>query len=250
MLHDKESKPVRERLLADFDLSEISIFADNLFEHGDHEVAVLMGRRKKPRTKPVVLHYRRVREQGMEAFKDRLAFSSEREVLQSRFARARMRICFCPTSSMSGTICAKSPTLGSVAAIQQGFQFLQEDSFERPRSRLKDTPAGWVTAILRPPDDYSIWETSEAVWIDASPENFRRPGAATRLGVPQVVLNYAPVAREPWRLKAAIDDEGLAVIEPVLGVPRQSERAIAARALGSAELAGGERLRLLLLRQA
>ena len=104
VLHDKESKPVRERLLTDFDLSEISVFADNLFEHGDHEVAVLMGRRKKRRTKPIVLHYRRVREQGMEAFKDRLAFSWEREVSQSRFAgETRMQICSCPTWSRFGT---------------------------------------------------------------------------------------------------------------------------------------------------
>jgi hypothetical protein len=68
-----------------------------------------------------------------------------------------------------------------------------------------------VKAIVRASDDYNIWELPEAVWIDASRENFRRPGAATKLGVSQVVLNYAPIAREPWRLKAAIDAQGLAV---------------------------------------
>src|SRR5262249_24370517 len=36
VLYDKESKLVRKRLLAEFDLSEISVFADNLFDHGDH----------------------------------------------------------------------------------------------------------------------------------------------------------------------------------------------------------------------
>src|SRR5690606_4168661 len=95
VLHDKESKPVRSELLKDFDLSEISVFADNLFEHGDHEVAVLMGRKKKPRTKPPTLMYRRVREAGMAAFKERLMFSWEREVSPERFkasANAHLRV--------------------------------------------------------------------------------------------------------------------------------------------------------------
>ena len=51
-LHDRESLPVREFLISECDLTEIDVFADNLFEHGDHEVAVLMGRKKMARTKP------------------------------------------------------------------------------------------------------------------------------------------------------------------------------------------------------
>jgi type I restriction-modification system DNA methylase subunit len=212
VLHDKESRPIRERLLADFELSEISVFADNLFEHGDHEVAVLMGRRKKPRTKPVVLRYRRVREQGMEAFKARLAFTSEREVLPSRFtSNADATNLLLPDLVEVWDCLRELPTLGTVADIQQGFQFLNEDTLKGREVISKTRRAGWVRAILRAADDYTIWNLPKSVWIDNSPEVFRRPGAATQLGVPQVVLNYAPVAREPWRLKAVIDDEGLAV---------------------------------------
>ncbi|MCH7704255.1 MAG: SAM-dependent DNA methyltransferase, partial [Planctomycetes bacterium] len=87
VLHNKESQPVREFLLKECELTEIDEFADNLFENSDHEVAVLMGRKKKARTKPAMLWYRRVREQGMERFKARLAFSLERQVLLSRFAK-------------------------------------------------------------------------------------------------------------------------------------------------------------------
>ncbi len=211
VLHDKESKRVRERLLADFDLSEIGVFADNLFEHGDHEVAVLMGRRKKPRTKPVHLHYRRVREQGMEAFKDRLAFSSEREVLQSRFAGSTTANLLLPDLVEVWDYLRESPPLANSADVQQGFQFLNEDALGSREVVSRTRRQGWVKAILRAADDYNIWELPKRVWIDASPENYRRPGAATKLGISQVVLNYAPVAREPWRLKAAIDDEGVAV---------------------------------------
>jgi hypothetical protein len=211
MLHDKESKPVREKLLADFDLSEIAIFADNLFEHGDHEVAVLIGRRKKPRAKQMVLHYRRVREHGMEAFKDRLAFSAEREVLQSRFrARADANMLL-PDLLEVWDFLRELPTLGSVADIQKGFEFRGEQDLAGREVVSNSWKPGWVKAILRAADEYNIWEIPNTVWIDATPSNFRRTGAAAAPGLPQVVLNYNPVSRGSWRLKAAVDHEGIAI---------------------------------------
>jgi hypothetical protein len=120
VLHDKESKPLRQILLDDFDLSEISVFADNLFEHGDHETAVLIGRRKRPCGRPLALRYRRVREHDMERFKQRLAFSSVRVVCQSRFAATadmdlRMRDLDDVWSYLSDY-----PPLASVATVRQG----------------------------------------------------------------------------------------------------------------------------------
>jgi hypothetical protein len=210
VLHDKESKPVRERLLADFDLSEIGVFADNLFEHGDQEVAVLMGRRKKSRAKPVVLHYCRVREHAMQGFKERSAFSSEREVSQNRFEESKANLLL-PDLVEVWDLLKESPTLGNVAEIQQGFQFLNEETLKGREVISNARRAGWVKAILRAADDYNIWQLPKTVWIDASREHFRRPGAVTKLGVPQVVLNYNPVSRGPWRLKAAVDHEGIAI---------------------------------------
>ena len=39
----------------------------------------------------------------------------------------------------------------------------------------------------------------------------RRPVSGTSVGTPQVLLNYAPASRGPWRLKALIDKKGHAV---------------------------------------
>jgi hypothetical protein len=211
MLHDKESKSVRDRLLADFELSEIAIFADNLFEHGDHEVAVLIGRRKKPHAKPVVLHYRRVREHGMEAFKERLAFSSERDVLQHRFTASADATMLLPDLLEVWDFLRESPTLGSVADIQKGFEFRGEQDLAGREVISNTRQPGWVKAILRAADEYNIWEIPDTVWIDVAPRNFRRSGAAATLGIPQVVLNYNPLSRGCWRLKAAVDDEGIAI---------------------------------------
>ena len=126
----------------------------------------------------------------MEAFKDRLSFSSEREVLQSRFAVSADANLLLPDLVDVWDCLQELPTLGIGMNIQQGFQFLNEDTLKGRAVISKTRRVGWVKAILRAADDYQIWELPQTAWIDASPENFRRPGAATKLGVPQVVLNY------------------------------------------------------------
>jgi len=211
ILYDRESVPLRQALLEEFELSEISLFADNLFEYSDHEVAVLLGRRRKSRAKSIPVRYRRVRERGMEGFKNRLAFSSDRKILPSRFAENPDLIMLLPDLVEVWDCLRELPTLERVADIQKGFEFTHEVSLKGRMVVSEKRRGGWVKAILRAADDYNIWELPKFVWIDNSPEVFRRPGAATELGIPQVVLNYAPVAREPWRLKAVVDNEGLAV---------------------------------------
>jgi len=54
--------------------------------------------------------------------------------------------------------------------------------------------------------------------MSLSPEVVRRPGTGTIVGRPQVLLNYAPVSRGPWRLKAVIDREGHAVTSTFITV--------------------------------
>jgi hypothetical protein len=47
--------------------------------------------------------------------------------------------------------------------------------------------------------------------MSVNPTVIRRAGTGATTDVPQVLLNYAPVSRSPWRLKAVIDREGHAV---------------------------------------
>ena len=211
VLYDKESKPVRERLLADFDVSEISVFADNLFEHGDHEVAVLMGRRKKPRTKPVVMHYRRVREQDMQAFKHRLAFSSEREVLQSQIAGTagadlRMRDLDAVWSHLS-----EYPTLGSIATVRQGASLHTGQQATVEKRDPDRRPVDAVPAIVARYRKVGIWEIPAKTWLFADRRDVLHWRGGTFFGRPQVLLNYASQTRSAWRLKGLYDVTGHAV---------------------------------------
>jgi len=88
VLHSQEAKSIRKFIAVDCELSEISLFADNLFEHADHEVAILLGRRNQGNSKKHFLYYRRVREQNMAGFKERLAFGSEEKVYQTRLVNS------------------------------------------------------------------------------------------------------------------------------------------------------------------
>jgi hypothetical protein len=210
VLHDNESKPVREELLRDFDLSEISVFADNLFVHGDHEVAVLMGRKKKPRSKPPALMYRRVREAGMAAFKERLAFSWEREVLQSRFAYTPDHNLWLPDLVEMWDYLASSPRLDQMVRVQQGRQYWQEDKLTDRGLLSRHHREGFVEAVLRADVPYSIYDTLRGVLVDPGRASFRTQGGGAAPGSPQVLVGYAPVSREQWRLKAVVDDIGVA----------------------------------------
>lgn len=211
VLHDRESQSIREFLLKECALEEVAVFADNLFEKGDHEIAVLMGKRRGPTTQPGMVTYRRVRERGMSAFRERTSFSWERVVRQSRFATDGDGNLMLPDLPEVWDFLHDASPLEIVADIQQGFQFLSKERLEGREVIFASKRAGLVRALLRAADDYTISRPPKAIWIDPAPRNFRRPGAATKLGVPQVVLNYAPIDREPWRLKAIIDKEGLAV---------------------------------------
>ena len=102
------------------------------------------------------------------------------------------------------------PRLQSVVHVLQGFQFVNENK-RRGREVVSTTrQASWVRAVLRAADDYDITGLPKAAWIDPAPKNIRTPGPLKSRGIPQVMLNYAPIAREPWRLKAAIDYAGIA----------------------------------------
>jgi hypothetical protein len=209
VLHDKESASVREFLLKHCELTEISLFADNLFEEADHETAILLGRRKAAAAS-ATLWYRRVRERGMDAFKERLSFSLERPVTQSRFARSAGSSLLLPDLEGVWDYLRGAARLGASVHVQQGFQFRSKEELKGREVESRTKRPGWRPAILRV-DDYPIWDLPKRTWTDYSPETLRQRGGGAKPGTPQVVVNYRPVARDPWRIKAAVDDQGLPV---------------------------------------
>lgn len=219
-LYDREAEPVRQRLLEEFELSEVSIFADNLFAEADHEVAVVMGRRRQQRTRPTSLWYRRVREPKMDDFKTRLAFSSERKVPQDRFVQSPNHSLLLPDLPEIWDYLSDTPQLGEVVDVQKGFEFRSQSELGERVVVSSRQRRGWTRAVLRASDRYEISELPNQCWIDYSSEVLRRPGAQP--GHPQVIVNYSG-PREPWRLKAVVDDKGLAVSSRFLVMRSRSD---------------------------
>lgn len=210
VLHDRESRPVRQELLKDFDLSEITVFADNLFEHGDHEVAVLMGRKKKLRSTPPALMYRRVREAGMAAFKERLAFSHENAVDLREFARDSETTFRLPDLREVWTYCNRFPRLGESFSVSKGHEFYPLEDLIKIGVFSTTPKGGWLPLVLNPSNPYSIVRLPVEGYLDYSARTYRSRGGGAKPGVPQVVINESG-PRSSWRFRAVEDPVGIAV---------------------------------------
>lgn len=210
MLHDGESIPIREFLFDQCELSEVAVFADNLFEQSDHEVAVLMGRRLRPIASHM-LRYRRVRERGMPAFKERLAFSSERVVPQARFSLASNYDLRIPEAEEIWIYLANHPRLADVAIAGQGFSFHGKDLPVGVQT-LSDKPrSGWKPCYVSARGNPPIYELPAHKWMNPEKDAIQSP----RLGLDgkknQLIVNHARGGRGSWSMKAWLDHHGWAV---------------------------------------
>jgi hypothetical protein len=213
VLHSVPAREIRRLLLSDFEIREICLFADKLFEEGDAETAVILGRRLPPmqRAKGRIL-YRRVREDSIPRFAERYAADSEHAVdavALSRAPDANLRV---PDLPDVWKHLAENEQLEAIASVGQGFSFERAGLIgEARRAGMRQTRDA-VPAFLDGVGDLSIWQVPTEIWLSPSrtPVNPWRSGKYT--GEPQVLVNYARVMRGPWRVKALLDQGGRAVI--------------------------------------
>jgi len=224
LLHSKEGIAVRRELLADFELSETSVFGDQLFEKSDTEAAVLLGRRRTGKAAPGKLWFRRVRNAGMEDFRGRLGFSSQEQVDVSTFTADRSADLRVPELGAVWRYLSEYPTLGEAASLGQGL-FHRGESLPAGSWTTRLPPKkGDVLGFANVPDDLEIYGRPLAAGINIDPSAVDRAVAGLPTGRPQVLVNYAPVSREAWRLKATLDEEGRALTSRFIAVrPRRQE---------------------------
>lgn len=214
VLHNTEAREVRTLLLKDFEIREICLFADKVFEEGEAETAVLLGRRHDDRTKPSdLVRYRRVREQSIERFAHTYQADTEHLLAIDQLAAAPDLSFRMPDLPEVWAYLRSNPTIGEVADVGQGFSFAEKGLIAKARKAGSHRLADSVLAILGGVRNVSIWEVPSAVWVSPSrtPVNPWRSGQYT--GTPQVLVNYIRVMRGPWRIKALLDSEGHAAIK-------------------------------------
>jgi hypothetical protein len=208
-LYNREAKQLRKELLTSCEVAEISLFEDKLFNVADHEACILIGRRKNGTPRVSTAMYRRVRNRDIEGFKAALHFTRVDRLEPADLGRGEDVSLYEPDLREVWNYLEAVPKLGEAFDVQQGFQLKSKESLGSRSVVSSVSKVGFAKAVLSASDDYTVWELPQAVWVDLRQSNVRRPGAATVLGTPQVLLNYAG-PRHPWRFTPVVDSEGVA----------------------------------------
>lgn len=220
ILHNKNSRDLREILLRDFEVSEICCFPDKVFAFSDMESAVILGRRRTvDKERRPLTSFRRVREREMDRFKLDYHCTVRRDVDQSRFNAALNLDLRIPELEEVWEWCREQgfTSLGTMADVGQGLAFHGRRLARGSETYSEERFAGAVRGFVRFDCEYSH-QTPTPYWLNLSDEVLLHRRAGITVGVRQVLLNYARVSRGPWRLRALIDREGHAVTSRFVAV--------------------------------
>ena len=213
-LHSTEARDLRRTILADFELLEVDVFEDKLFGNAEHEVAVLMGRRRKGSPKSGKLWFRRVRNAGVEGFRNHLEFSSEEMVSISRFAADPEFVMRVPELGALWDYLSEYPKLTEFAKLGQGLTY-KGRHLPKGAWTIHDPPEPGDTRgfnKVKIPGGLNIFSVPPEVGMNLDPSVLLHVNAGMPCDKPQVLLNYARVSRRSaWRLKATVDERGLAL---------------------------------------
>ena len=227
LLYSSNTTSLRQLLATDFEIGEICLLPDKVFT-SDAESAVLLGRRVQPgqQNQRSVL-YRRVRESNIEDFKRSYAPTYESHVQVSQFSDANSWNFFVPDLEEVWEFCQELPKFGSVAEIGKGFEFRSKNDPRFPEGTITESNTrhdGLVEGFARLRKALQTHQQPDKTWLNLDLSVVRHPRYGTTTGIPQILLNYARVSREAWRLKAFIDKEGHPVTSRFLVIRPHDKR--------------------------
>ena len=226
LLYSSNTTSLRQLLATDFEIGEICLLPDKVFT-SDAESAVLLGRRLQSgqQNQRSVL-YRRVRESNIEDFKRSYEPTYESHVQVSRFSDANSWKFFVPDLEEVWEFCRELPQFGSIAEIGQGFQFRSKNDPRFPEGTITESNTlldGLVEGFARLRKALQTHQQPDKTWLNLDLSVIRHPRYGTTTGIPQILLNYARVSREAWRLKAFLDKEGHPVTSSFLVIRPRDE---------------------------
>jgi len=211
VLRSRQAKELRQRLFDEYEISDITLFADKVFRVGEPEIAVLLGKRTGQRSsKHHTIRCRRVREDRVDAYRRTLDPSSELFVSQSR-CENRDGSLLVPELADVWESLDERPHFGELVTGGKGFQHKGKKDSELPRNSVlisKTRKKGLTKGFVSWNRVQLTHELPKAVWINLLETTISRPRHGTIVGESQILLNYAPVGRGAWRLKALVDQVG------------------------------------------
>ncbi len=211
-LGSKEGIETRRRLLNECEVTEMTLFADKVFEFGEPESVIILGHKPlKPNAGRALITYQRVRERQIPIFKSCYEPSSSECVPSSIFSNAPGLECEVPSVRQVWDKLRANPQLQVVASIGQGMIHKGADDPTLPKGaiRYSDKPfKGGVPGFLGWKETQMTHQLPQVAWLNLTKEVIRRPVSGTLVGREQVLLNHSPVSRGEWRLKALLDEKG------------------------------------------
>lgn len=221
-LHNNNASEARKMLLSTFELREICLFPDRVFSFSDAESVVLVGRRKQAACADP-LRYRRVRERQLPSFRSTYEASSTVTVSQSGFIKQESGSLRLADLAEVWSYCKDNPRIEDIASLGKGFEFhgvdLPEGSNTFSHKKFPRAQAGFVHFD----QGLQLHELPTPYWVNLDAKVIRRAVSGTAVGVQQVLLNYAPSSRGPWRLKALLDPTGHPVSSRFIAVRPTAE---------------------------
>jgi len=207
LLHSDNARDLREFLIREYELREICLFPDKVFAFSGAESAVLVGRRRKASGQNQV-RYRRVREREVQSFRSDYTASTTRAIFQSRFSMDQSYSLRLPDLEEVWSACAGNPTLVDVADVGRGLEYRGKDLPSGSTTYSDEHFSGSHRGFVFFDSGLYLQELPKLYWMNLDPFVIRRAVSGATVGTPQVLLNYAPASRGPWRLKALIDKQG------------------------------------------
>ena len=225
VLHDKNTAELREFMARNFELGEVCLFPDGVFKFSGAESALITGRRvNRPRVSHEI-SYRRVREADMPRFRLDYAVSSKQSIPQNAISQRNKWSMRFPDRYEVWTTLEPYPQLTSLAQMGQGLFYIGEKrrSPEQPTVSRRRF-AGAVQGFSEFDTGVMLHQLPQPAWMSLNPDVIDRIVTGATTGTLQVLLNYAPVSRGPWRLKALLDSTGHAVTSRFVTVrPKSSD---------------------------
>ncbi len=208
-LHKENIAELRERILSDFELSQICLLPENVFRFAKHRSILLLGRKTGTgKKKNAQLLYRTVDASELEAFKEKYKGRDIR-VFPSKFAESSIFDFRVRELDDVWTFCEKNyPRLKSIAKGGQGFSFKSKDLPKGKHTFAEKRFSGAVEGYQSFDRDIRLHNLPRLYWLNLGSEVIQRPRWGVLAEKPQILMNHARVGSGPWRIKALIDDKG------------------------------------------
>ena len=220
-LENKNAISLRKILVEDFELREICVLPDNVFEFGDLESTIILGRKRVSSNIINTVKFVRVREKDIDQF--RYYYKAPTEVVQqSHFLSSSRFNLYVPELGDVWNFCQSFSRLETVVNIRKtgkGLEYKSEKNLSagmktKSRKRFK----GAIQGYAKSGGKVRLTGTPSLMWMSVDDRILRRAGQGKATNKPRIIINSAPVGRNPWRLEAQIDNKGRPITSSFIAI--------------------------------